>query len=89
MESHHTEKKQVLDRLSRAIGHLEAIRRMVEADRDCAEVLVQVAAVRTAVNNIGKIILIDHINHCVVDAARTGDQQTIDELNRAITQFVK
>lgn len=89
MEHHHTEKKQVLDRLSRAIGHLEAIRRMVEDDRDCAEVLVQVAAVRTAVNNVGKIILLDHINHCVVDAARTGDQQTLDDLNRAITQFMK
>lgn len=52
----HTETKKVLDRLSRAIGHLEAIRTMVEAGRDCTEVLVQIAAVRSAVHNIGKII---------------------------------
>lgn len=61
MEHSHTDKKKVLDRLSRAIGHLEAIRRMVEEDRDCSEVLVQIAAVRTAVNNVGRKIGRAHV----------------------------
>ena len=40
--------------------------------RDCSEILIQIAAVRSAINNIGKIILKDHIDHCVVDAIETG-----------------
>lgn len=79
----------VINRLSRAIGHLESVKAMVEEGRDCSEVLVQIAAVRSAVNNIGKIILQDHINHCIVDAVQTGDQKTIDDLSAAIEQFVK
>ena len=89
MEHSHTDKKKVLARLSRAIGHLEAIRRMVEEDRDCSEVLVQIAAVRTAVNNVGRIILLDHINHCIVHAVENGDQKALDDLNTAVNRFVK
>ena len=53
----HTHTKAVLNRLSRAIGHLESIRRMVEEGRDCSEVLIQLSAVKAAINNTGKVIL--------------------------------
>ncbi len=85
----HTETPKVIHRLSRAIGHLEAIKTMVEEGRDCSQVLIQIAAVRAAVNNIGKIILQDHINHCVVAAVESGDQQVLDDLAAAIDQFLK
>lgn len=85
----HTDTKRVLNRMSRAIGHMESVRTMIEEGRDCAEVLIQIAAVRAAVNNIGKLILTDHLRHCVVDAARTGDEQVLDELAAAIDRFVK
>ena len=85
----HAHKKAVLNRLSRAIGHLESVKKMVERDEDCADVLIQLAAVRAALNNTGKIILKDHIEHCLVDAVETGDQETVERLNRAIDQFVK
>ena len=68
MEHKHENTKAVLNRLSRAIGHLEAVRQMVEDGRDCADVLVQLAAVKSAINNTGKIILKDHINHCLIHA---------------------
>ena len=55
----HTQTRAVINRLSRAIGHLESVRRMVEDGRDCSEVLVQIAAVKSAVNNVGKVILKD------------------------------
>ena len=57
----HEQTKAVLNRLSRAIGHLESIKRMVEDGRDCSEVLIQLSAVKSAINNTGKIILQDHI----------------------------
>ena len=87
---HHQENtRAVLNRMSRAIGHMESIKTMIEDGRDCSEVLIQIAAVRSAINNIGKIILEDHIRHCVVDALETGDQKVLDDLDEAINKFVK
>lgn len=85
----HQHTKAVLNRLSRAIGHLESIRRMVEDGRDCSEVLIQLSAVKSAINNTGKVILQDHIQHCIVDAVRDGDLQALEELNKAIDRFMK
>lgn len=85
----HENTKAVLNRLSRAIGHLESIRRMVEEGRDCSEVLIQLSAVKSAINNTGKVILQDHIQHCLVDAIESGDMESIEELNRAIDRFIK
>lgn len=85
----HTQTKAVLNRLSRAIGHLESIKRMVEDGRDCSEVLIQLSAVKSAINNTGKVILQDHIEHCIVDAVKSGDTKELDALNKAIEQFIK
>lgn len=86
---HHENTKAVLNRMNRAIGHMESIRTMIESGRDCSEVLIQIAAVRSAINNIGKVILEDHINHCIVDAVETGDDQALKDLNEAINKFIK
>ena len=83
----HTETKAVINRLSRAIGHLESVKRMVEDGRDCAEVLIQLAAVRAALNNTAKIILKDHIEHCLSDV-ESGDNEALMHLNKAIDKFI-
>lgn len=85
----HTNTATVLNRLSRAIGHLESVKRMVEDGRDCSEVLIQLSAVKSALNNTGKIILKDHIEHCIVDAIEAGDEQAIRDLEHAIDHFIK
>lgn len=85
----HENTKAVINRLSRAIGHLESIRRMVEEGRDCSEVLIQLSAVKSAINNTGKVILQDHIQHCIVDAVKDGDMEALEELNKAIDRFMK
>lgn len=85
----HTQTRAVVNRLARAIGHLERVKAMVEEGRDCSEVLIQLAAVRSAINNTGKVVLKDHLEHCIVEAMENHDKATIDELNRAIEQFVK
>ena len=85
----HENTKAVLNRLSRAIGHLQSVRKMVEDGRDCSEVLIQIAAVRSAINNIGKVILQDHIQHCLVDAVENDDEQALDDLCQAIDKFIK
>ena len=84
----HTQTKSVLNRLSRAIGHLESVKRMVEDGRDCSEVLIQLAAVRSAIGSTAKIILKDHIEHCIVNAVESDDIAAIEELNNAIERFM-
>lgn len=83
------EMKAIVNRLAKAIGHLEAVKGMVENGRDCSEVLVQLAAVKSAINNTGKLILKEHISHCIVHAVEHGDRQAVEDLNRAIDQFMK
>ena len=79
----------VSNRLARAIGHLEAVRKMVEDVRDCSEVLIQLAAVRSALSSTSRIILKDHMEHCIVDAIEEHDQTALEELNRAIDKLLK
>ena len=85
----HEHTRSVPNRLSRAIGHLQSVRRMVEEGRDCSEVLIQIAAVRSAIDNTGKLILQDHLKHCIIDAAQEGDQKAIDDLCQAIDKYMK
>lgn len=82
----HTQTKAVINRLSRAIGHLESVKRMVESGRDCTDVLVQLAAVRSALNSTAKVILKDHLEHCISDVQSDPDQ--LQALNEAIDMFM-
>ena len=62
---HHKQTKAIINRLSRIEGHIRSIKTMVKDQRDCTEVLVQVAAVRSAINKVGKVILEDHLESCL------------------------
>ena len=66
----HQQTKAVLNRMSKIIGHMEAVKTMVENGRDCSEVLIQLAAVKSAIGGVSRVILKDHIDHCIVDAVR-------------------
>ena len=85
---HHQHTQAVTNRIARAIGHLESVKKMVEDGRDCTEVLIQLAAVRSALNSTSKIILKDHVEHCLADAVESGDLQSIEELNKAIEKLM-
>lgn len=83
----HSQTKAVLNRLSKAIGHLESIKRMIEDERDCTEVLIQLAAVRSALNNTAKVILKDHIENCIAGAG-AGNADDLQALNDAIDKYL-
>ncbi len=85
----HQSTKLVLNRLSRASGHLDSVKRMVEDGKDCTDVLIQLSAVISALTNTGKVILKDHMEHCIVDAVEHGDKEAVDNLVKAIDLFVK
>ncbi len=88
-DHNHPNAKAVSNRLARAIGHLEKVKQMVDDGEDCTEVLIQLAAVRSALTNAGKVILKDHIDHCIVEAVEHNDFEQIDALNEAIQKFIK
>ena len=85
----HENQKAVVNRLARAIGHLEKVKRMVEDGYDCSEILVQLAAVRSAIDNTGKVILQEHMRHCMAEAVAEGDHDAIDDLCKAIEKYMK
>jgi CsoR family transcriptional regulator, copper-sensing transcriptional repressor len=85
----HKQRKDVLDRLARIEGHVRGLRRMVEEDKDCPELLIQVAAVRAALNQVGRIMLEDHMETCVLEAAKEGkSEKAIAELKEALIKFL-
>lgn len=85
----HTETRAVLNRMARLIGHLQATKKMVEDGRDCSEILIQLSAVDAAIRSVSRVILKDHLSHCVVDAVKEGDEDAIIAINKAIEQFMK
>jgi len=85
----HAHTQAVINRISRASGHLVSVKKMVEDGRDCSEVLIQLAAVRAALGSVSRMILKDHIEHCIVDAVEQNDPRAIEELNQAIDQLLK
>ena len=74
--------------MSRAIGHMNAVKKMIEEGRDCSEVLVQLSAVKAEINNTSKVILKEHLQYCVVDAVHANDEETLQKLMKAIDQIV-
>lgn len=82
------EKKRQLNRLSRLIGHLQHVKTMIESDEDCSDVLIQLSAVRAAINGLGKEIINEHITHCISHAVEDGDTHALDAFQKAITQFL-
>ena len=90
MEQHtHEHTKAVLNRMSRAIGHMNAVKKMIEDGRDCSDVLIQLSAIKSEITGVSKVILKDHIDHCIVDAVEHDDKQAIEDLCHAIDKFMK
>lgn len=81
------EKKRQLNRLNRVIGHLQHVKKMIEADEDCADVLTQLSATRSAITGLGKEIMNEHISHCIYHAMEDGDTEAIEEFKKAIEKF--
>jgi len=87
------DKEALVKRLHRIEGQVRGIERMVEDDRYCIEILTQISAVRTALEQVGAKLLEDHVTHCVAGALATGDQGAAAaktaELLEAVQRFVK
>ena len=83
------EYKDLINRLSRIEGQVRGIRKMVESDCYCPDILVQVSAVNAALNSFNKVLLANHIRTCVVDDIREGKDETIDELVTVLQKLMR
>ncbi len=81
--------KAVMNRLSRSAGHINACKQMLEDGRDCSDVLIQLAAVRSEINNAGKLLLKEHMDSCIVEAVSENDHEAIEKMRKAIDMFMK
>jgi DNA-binding FrmR family transcriptional regulator len=85
----HEHHQQVINRLARIEGHVRAVKKMVEADTPCPDVLVQIAAVRAALNGVGRVILEDHLQSCMVEAVEKDDYaQALRDLKNSLGKFI-
>ena len=84
----HEHTKAVLNRMSRAIGHMNAVKKMIEDGRDCSDVLIQLSAIKSEITGVSKVILKDHIDHCIVDAVKENDEDAIEQLKGAIDKLL-
>lgn len=84
----HKRRDDVIKRLARIEGHVRGVKRMVELDKDCPAILLQIAAVRAALGKVSQIILEDHIETCVVKAVKEGrEDEAIMDLRDAVARF--
>lgn len=82
------EKKKQINRISKAIGHLQHVKTMIENDEDCADVLMQLSAVTSALRNLGKEIINEHMTHCIAHALEDGDTTAVEEFKKAVKKFI-
>ena len=88
MDLGHRRRKEIVDRLSRIEGHIRGLRKMVEEDKSCPDVLIQAAAVRAAIDKVARIILEDHIETCMKKAVKAEKtDEYIAELKEALSRF--
>ena len=81
------EKKQLITRLNRVIGQMNGIKRMIEEDRYCDDVLIQLAAADKGIKSLANILLENHMHTCLVEGIKEGRVEIIDEVIELVRRF--
>jgi CsoR family transcriptional regulator, copper-sensing transcriptional repressor len=90
--NHHSHKhrKSVINRLARIEGHVKSVKQMAIDDRNCPDILLQIAAIRKALDNTAKLILTDHMETCLVDAVHKGnEEEVLLDIKKALENFIR
>ena len=87
--STHQKSKDIINRLARVEGHVRGITKMVQEDKDCPAILLQIAAVQSALSKISQMVLEDHVETCVAKAIKEGHgEEAVQELKEAIARLI-
>ncbi|WHY94587.1 metal-sensing transcriptional repressor [Neobacillus cucumis] len=86
----HKERKNVINRLARIEGHVRGVKQMTIDGRDCPDILLQIAAIRKALDNTAKLIFTDHMENCLVDAVHQGnEEEVLQDIKKALDNFIR
>lgn len=90
-KSHHSDKTKasLVSRLNRIEGQIRGVKGMIEKDTYCDEVLNQIAAIQSALNGVGKLLLEGHMKSCVIERIQAGEHEVIDELLVTVNKLMK
>lgn len=90
-KSHHSDvvRKNLVSRLNRIEGQIRGLKRLIDQDTYCDDVITQISASQAALNSVAKILLEGHIKNCVVDRIQQGDTEVLDELLVSIQKLMK
>ena len=83
------EYKSLINRLARIEGQVRGVRRQVESDAYCVDILMQVSAIQAALNAFSRELLGSHIRTCVADGIRQGDDEVVTELVNMLQKLLK
>lgn len=84
-----SEYRDLINRLSRIEGQVRGIKKMVEEERYCVDILTQVSAVQSALNGFNRVLLTNHIKTCVTNDIKAGNEEAVDELCAALQKLMK
>lgn len=83
------EYKDLINRLNRIEGQVRGVKKMVEDDRYCIDIVTQVSAIQAALNAFNRVLMNDHIRTCVVNDIKNGNEETVDELCATLQKLMK
>lgn len=92
MKTRHREEEEVrkmMNRLNRIEGQVRGVKKMLEEDQYCVDILTQVSAIQAALNAFNKELLSSHIHSCVVEQIQNGNTEVVDELCESIKKLMK
>lgn len=80
--------KSIDNRLAAIEGHVRAVRQMLREDKECEEILLQISAIEGSLSKLGKIILKEHLNHCVKEGIERGDTDILARFNTVLDKYL-
>ena len=90
MAKNEISKKKVIGRLNRIAGQINGVKRMIESERDCADIIIQMAAIRAAAGQLGAMMVQEHMEECISNAIKKGNSKgLIASLNKVMKQMLK
>ena len=81
------DKKNLINRISRISGQVDGVKKMIENDRYCPDILIQLASIEKSIKSLSSIILDNHMHSCVIKGIKEGDESKIDEVIDLFRRF--
>lgn len=90
MESNEVSKEDILNRMKKIEGQAKGIQKMIEEDKCCGDIMVQISAIRSAINRVGGLIMDRYVKDCLRESLKNDKSDaSIDEVIETIVKYVK